>query len=256
MTLQDQIHKCAWEQYSREILLFLLTHFLSTTITWDRHLIIIINTLNNYDIHSFHLPKTYIQKCQGKCTFETFLSTFYFIILYSSQDPLENSLGTDTDPTIYFVPDTCSRHEHKKRLWPSTIIEETQFSQTKTHPHSPLTSQHHITSHIDSDGDPPLIYVTHHMHTEEETPYDDDFDIDNLPFICHSQPSTTTCEMPEILRNNLYEQSSLESVEVPNTQSEKYNLPTDTTLSSTHNNDSSSIPKDQNSSRQLHEHII
>ena len=86
------------------------------------------------------------------------------------------------------------------------------------------------------------------MHTEEEMAYDDDFDIDNLPFVCRSQPSTTTCEMPEILHNNLYKQSRSESVEVPNAQCEKYNLPTDTTLSSTQNNDSSSIPKDQNSS--------
>ena len=171
-------------------------------------------------IHSFHCHKTYIQKCHGESTFERFLSTFYFIILYSSQDPLENSLGTDTDtdPTIYFVLDTCSRCKCKKRLRPSTIIEETQFSQKKTRPHSTSTSQHRITSHIDSDGDPPLINVTHHMHTEEETAYDDDFDIDNLPFVCHSQPSTTTGEMPEIMCNNLYEQSSLESVKVPNAQ--------------------------------------
>ena len=94
------------------------------------------------------------------------------------------------------------------------------------------------------------------MHTEEETAYDDDFNIDNLPFVHHSQPSTTTGEMPENMCNNLYEQSSSKSVEVSNAQHEKYNLLTDTTLLSTHNNESSSIPKDQNSSRQLHEHFI
>ena len=94
-----------------------------------------------------------------------------------------------------------------------------------------------MPSHVDSDGDPPLINVTHHMQTEEEMAYDDDFDIDNLPFVCHSQPSATTCQMPEIMRKNVYEQSSSESVEVPNAQREKYNLPTDMTLSSSHNNE-------------------
>ena len=115
-----------------------------------------------------------------------------------------------------------------------------------THPQSPSTTQNRNASHIDSDGDPPLINVTHHMHTEEETAYDDDFDIDNLPFICHSQPSATMCQMPETISKNVYEQSSSESVEVPNAQREKYHLPTDMTSSSKHNNDSSSIPNDQN----------
>ena len=131
-----------------------------------------------------------------------------------------------------------------------------QFSQMKNHPQSPSTSQNRMPSHVDSDGDPPLINVTHHMQTEEETAYDDDFDIDYLPFIRHSQPSATSCQMPEIMHKNVYEQSSLESVKVPNTQCEKYNLPTDTTSSSSHNNESSSIPKDQNSSRQLHQNFI
>ena len=189
-------------------------------------------------------------------TFQTFFSPFYLIILFSSQDPLENSSGTDTDPTIYFVLDTCSRRKCKKRLRPNTIIEETQFSQTKIHPQSPLTSQNHMPSHVDSDGDPPLINVTYHMQTEEETAYDDDFDIDNLPFVCHSQPSATSCQMPEIMRKNRYEQSSSESVKAPNAQCEKYNLPTDMTSLSTHNNESSSIPNDQNSSGQLHQKFI
>ena len=183
-------------------------------------------------------------------------STFYFIILYRSQDPFENSSGTDTNPTIYFVADTSSRRKRKKRLRPNTIIEETQFSQMTTHPQSPSTSQNRNASHIDSDGDPPLINVTHHIQTEDETAYDDDFDIDNLTFIRHSQPSATTCQMPEIIGKNVYEESSSESVKVPNTQREKYHLPTDTTLSSTHNNYSSSIPNDQNCSGQLNENFI
>ena len=83
------------------------------------------------------------------------------------------------------------------------------------------------------------------MHTEEETAYDDDFDIDNLPFIHHSQPSATPCQIPEMIGKNVYEQSSSESVEVSNAQREKYHLPTDMTSSSKHNNDSSSIPNDQ-----------
>ena len=58
------------------------------------------------------------------------------IILYSSQDPFENSLGTDTDPTIYFVPDTCAQHKRKKRLRPNTIIEETVFSSDHSSPTS------------------------------------------------------------------------------------------------------------------------
>ena len=126
----------------------------------------------------------------------------------------------------------------------------------KTHPQSPLTSQNHMPPHVDSDSDPPLINVTHHMQTEEETAYDDDFDIDNLPFIRRSQPSATSCQMPEIMCKNVYEQSSSESFKVPNAQREKYNLPTDMTSLSIHNNDSSSIPKDQNSSGQLHENFI
>ena len=85
------------------------------------------------------------------------------------------------------------------------IIEETQFSQMKNHPQSLSTSQNRMPSHVDSDGDPPLINVTHHMQTEEETAYDDDFDIDNLPFICRSQPSVTTCQMSEIMHKNVYE---------------------------------------------------
>ena len=125
-----------------------------------------------------------------------------------------------------------------------------------THPQSPSTSQNGYSSHIDSDGDPPLINVTHHMHTEEETAYDDDFDIDNLPFVRHSQPSATTCQMLEMIGKNVYKQSSLESVKVPNAQCEKYHLPTDTTSSSKHNNDSSSIPNYRNWSRQLHENFI
>ena len=125
-----------------------------------------------------------------------------------------------------------------------------------THPESPSTSQNRMSAHIDSDGDPPLINVTHHMQREEETAYDDDFDIDNLPSKCRSQLSTTTCEMPEIMHKNVYEQSSSESVKVPNAQCEKYNLPTATTSSSTHNNDSSSIPKDKNSSGQLYPDFI
>ena len=126
----------------------------------------------------------------------------------------------------------------------------------KNHLQSPSTSQNRMPLHVDSDGDPPLINVTHHMQTEEETAYDDDFDIDSLPFIHHSQPSATSCQMLEIMHKNVYEQSSSESVEVPNAQHEKYNLPTDTTLSSSHNNESSSIPKDPNSSRQLHQNFI
>ena len=136
------------------------------------------------------------------------------------------------------------------------MIIETQFSQMKNHLQSPSTSQNRMQSHVDSDGDPPLINVIHHMQTEEEMAYDDDFDIDNLPFVRHSQPSATSCPMPEIMHKNVYKQSSLESVEVPNAQCEKYNLPTDMTSSSSHNNESSSIPKDQNSSRQLHQNFI
>ena len=92
------------------------------------------------------------------------------------------------------------------------IIEETQFSQMMTHPQSPSTSQNRMPSHIDSNSDPPLINVTHHMQTEEEMAYDDDFDIDNLPFVCRSQPSATTCQMAEIMHKNVYKQSSSESV--------------------------------------------
>ena len=136
------------------------------------------------------------------------------------------------------------------------IIEETQFSQMKIHPQSPSTSQNRMPLHVDSDGDPPLINVTHHMQTEEETAYDDDFDIDNLPFIHCSQPSATSCQMLEIMRKNVYEQSSSESVKVPKALRKKYNIPTDTTSSSAHNNESSSIPKDQNSSGQLHQNFI
>ena len=101
--------------------------------------------------------------------YKHFSLNYYLITLFSSQDPLQNSSGTDTDPTIYFVLDTCSRHKCKKRLRPNTIIEETQFSQMKNHPQSPSTSQNCMPSHVDSDGDPPLINVTHHMQTEEET---------------------------------------------------------------------------------------
>ena len=135
------------------------------------------------------------------------------------------------------------------------IIEETQFSQMKNHPQSPSTSQNHMPSHVDGDGDPPLINVTHHMQTEEEMAYDDDFDIDNLPFIRHSQPSATTCQMLEIMCKNVYEQSSSESVKFPNAQREKYNLPTHTTSSSSQNNESSSIPNDPTSSGQQHQNF-
>ena len=46
-----------------------------------------------------------------KCVYEINIVekfTNLHIILYSSQDPFENSSGTDTDPTIYFVLDTCA----------------------------------------------------------------------------------------------------------------------------------------------------
>ena len=66
--------------------------------------------------------------------YKHFSVNYYLITLFSSQDPLENSSGTDTDPTIYFVPDTCSRHKHKKRLRPNKIIEETVFSNEKSSP--------------------------------------------------------------------------------------------------------------------------
>ena len=83
------------------------------------------------------------------------------------------------------------------------------------------------------------------MYTEEETGYEDDFDIDNLPFVRHSQPLSTTCGMSEIIQKNSYKTSSSESVEIPNAQHEKYHLQADSTYLSTHNNNSSSIPKFQ-----------
>ena len=114
-------------------------------------------------------------------------------INFSTQDPLA-ATDTDTDPTIYFVSDTCSCPKRKKRKRPNDIVPKTQFLPTNsesksTSAQNSATNQHIL--HADSDGDPPLINVSHHRWTDEETIYDEEFDMDNIPFVRHSQPSSS-----------------------------------------------------------------
>ena len=46
-------------------------------------------------------------------------------------------------------------------------------------------------SHADSDGDPPLIPISHHISSNDEAMGEDEIDIDNLPFVRLSQRNVT-----------------------------------------------------------------
>ena len=71
-------------------------------------------------------------------------------------------------------------------------------------------------SHADSDGDPPLIPVSHPISSNDEAMEQDQIDIDNLPFVRLSQRNVSYNKK---LLDDVY---TSESVDVPNAQVEKY----------------------------------
>ena len=157
--------------------------------------------------------------------------------IHSSQDPLAS--GTDSDNTIYFVPDTCSHRKRKKRPRPNVVFHETQFSQTNsdtdsTQTHTSAQYAEKRESHADSDGDPPLIPVSHHMCSDDEAIGQDEIDIDNLPFVRLSQRSVSSNKKGS---DDVY---TSESVDVPNAQLEKYQQNIELVTSTTNNESSPS----------------
>ena len=128
-------------------------------------------------------------------------------------------MASDSDNTIYFIPYTCSRHKRRKRPRPNVIVPETQFSQTNSdtdtmQPSPQFTDKRE--SHADSDGDPPLIPISHHISSNDEAMGEDEIDIDNLPFVRLSQRNVTYNKK---VSDDVY---TSESVDVPNAQVEKY----------------------------------
>ena len=128
-------------------------------------------------------------------------------------------MASDSDNTIYFIPYTCSRRKRRKRPRPNVIVPETQFSQTNSdtdtmQPSPQFTDK--CESHADSDGDPPLIPISHHISSNDEAMGEDEIDIDNLPFVRLSQHNVTYNKK---VSDDVY---TLESVDVPNAQVEKY----------------------------------
>ena len=95
-----------------------------------------------------------------------------------------------------------------------------------------------MTSHPDSDGDLPLIDVSHHLTSEEAFDHSE-YDIDNIPFIRCSQKkdSSTTSTSPDLEKCSM-EFSTSDTVHVPNAQREKYNI---TSLTSSDSNKDSSL---------------
>ena len=141
--------------------------------------------------------------------------SYNIFFIHSSQDPL----ASDSENTIYFVPDTCSRRKRRKKPRLNVVVPETQFLQTSSntdtlHPSPQLTEK--FDSHADSDGDPPLIAVSHHISSNDEAMGQDEIDIDNLPFVRLSQRSVSYNKK---LSDDVY---TSESVDVPNAQVEKY----------------------------------
>ena len=92
-------------------------------------------------------------------------------------------------------------------------------------------------SHADSDGDPPLIQVSHHMSSNDEAMGEDEIDIDNLPFVRLSQRSVSSTKK---VSDDVY---TSESVDVPNAQVEKYQQNIELVTSTT-NNESSPLTQD------------
>ena len=128
-------------------------------------------------------------------------------------------MASDSDNTIYFIPYTCSRRKRRKRPRPNVIVPETQFSQTNsvtdTMQPSPQFSDKR-KSHADSDGDPPLIPISHHISSNDKAMGEDEIDIDNLSFVRISQRNVTYNKK---VLDDVY---TSESVDVPNAQVEKY----------------------------------
>ena len=200
-------------------MLFTPTRFISFVPFFTRELSRIHINVYGYDLVKKLLP--------------TISYNIFFI--HSSQDPL----ASDSENTIYFFPYTCSHHKRRKRPRPNVIVPETQFSQTNSdtdamQPSPQFTEK--CESHADSDGDPPLIPVSHISSNDEEMGQDQ-IDIDNLPFVRRSQRSVSYNKK---LSDDVY---TLESVDVPNAQVEKYQQNIEL-LTSTTNNESSPFTKD------------
>ena len=200
--------------------MFTATRFISFVPIFTRELSRIHINVYGYDLVKKLLP--------------TISYNIFFI--HSSQDPL----ASDSENTIYFFPYTCSRRKRRKRPRPNVIVPETQFSQTNSdtdamQPSPQFTEKHE--SHADSDGDPPLIPVSHHISSNDEEMGQDKIDIDNLPFVRLSQCSVSYNKK---LSDDVY---TSESVDVPNAQVEKYQQNIQL-LTSTMNNESSPFTKD------------
>ena len=128
-------------------------------------------------------------------------------------------MASDSENTIYFMPYTCSHRKRRKRPRPNVIVPQTQFSQTNSdtdtmQPSPQFTDK--CDSHADSDGDPPLIPISHHISSNDEAMGEDEIDIDNLPFVRLSQHNVSYNKK---LSDDVY---TSESVDVPNAQVEKY----------------------------------
>ena len=79
-----------------------------------------------------------------------------------------------------------------------------------------------ITYNTDSDGDLPLIDVSHHF-TPDRTFDESEYDNDNIPFIRSSQNTSTTISTSPNVGNCGNELLTSDSIHLPNAQKEKYN---------------------------------
>ena len=78
-----------------------------------------------------------------------------------------------------------------------------------------------ITDNTDSDGDLPLINVSHHF-TPDRSFDESEYDNDNIPFIRCSQNTSTTISTSPNVETCENELLTSDSIHVPNAQKEKY----------------------------------
>ena len=81
-----------------------------------------------------------------------------------------------------------------------------------------------ISSHTDTDGDLPLIDVSHHF-TPDRNFDESEYNNDNIPFIrCSQNNTSSTISTSPNSENCVTELATSDTVHVPNVQKEKYNI--------------------------------
>ena len=139
---------------------------------------------------------------------------------------------TDSDPTIYFVPETLSQNKKKRRKKPHVVIPQTPLYQPSSSSESASGTDSEVNSmkktryfeedYSDSERNPPLIRLSQAniMSTDIDTgSQEEDNDIP-LPFVRSSHASIE--ETLGMSNDGRCDSSDTNSVKIPSAQPDKY----------------------------------